>query len=643
MVTRRDVLKGTLATAAGLAAAGCGSTDTNTNVLTAPLIENVQNGRRPNILFMLVDQMRLPPTGYGPDEGEVKDVKELLGFAPTISPTNQYASKFEFFNRLRKNAVVLRKHYIAAAACAPSRTTMMTGQYPSLHGVDQVNGIFKEATEIQFLDPQGVPTIGDWFEAAGYHAYYFGKWHVSDVPPPYDLTDFGFRGYETSGPEPHGSNPNNLGVYRDPGFADIVSGFLEGQDPKSEQPWFAVASLVNPHDIAAYPVPFYGPQGQSITVAVGTPPFTSPQEVPFQGQETLPDTSGNIVDLNPDGFFQDCFNLPPGYQEDLRTKPRCQYDQAIKVQVSLRAQFPRPAGILSPFPLQENSQYVDWLKHYGQFYVYLQHLVDLELRRILDSLDATGHRDNTIIIFSSDHGEYAGCHGTMIQKWHTGYEEATHVPLIVSSPLVNSSENTMLEVNVPTSHVDLAPTFLGLAGFNSNDLASIKEKLAASHTQVRDFVGNDLTQAVLNGKPPARSGVLFTTDDRITELPDGVAAPEKQSQYTTFLQDIEVLKIKHLPLDSGPVLQPNSVRSFVDGEWKLNRYLDPRGKESDEWEMYHLVTDPNELINLVNYADGSLRSGVSVHGFTDLELEAKRVELMKNLAEREATLLLKPI
>lgn len=644
MISRRDLLKGICSSAIlgplAVATAGCGDDIPNyvfSSSGTTPA------GRRPNILLLMCDQLRLTPPGFPADRGEVPALREVLGFASQLSQGNPFPDFFQGFTRLRKHSVVARNHYIAAAACAPSRTTMMTGQYPSLHGVTQVDGTFKAAHEISWLDPDGVPTVGDWFEAAGYESYYMGKWHVSDPGPPYDLKPWGFRGYETSGPEPHGSDPDNLGVFRDPGFGDIVTDFLNDRDPNSEQPWFAVASFVNPHDIVAYPLPFFGPQGADGTVTSATPPVTAPQPIPGLGQESNPDSDGMILDLNPDGFPQETFNLPPHLDEDLSSKPDCHHDYAYKMQLAMRSLFPEPANALSPFPFQLDERYHEWVKGYGQFYVYLQYLVDLELRRVLDTLDAKGLTNNTIVVFTSDHGEYACSHASLIEKWHAAYEEVTHVPMVVSSPLVNGSADNMVEVTTPTSHVDLAPTLLGLAGIRGEQLQSAAEKIRQSgHSQVRDLVGRDLTGVLLSRETLDRPGVLFTTDDRITELPDGVDNPEKAETYQRFLEEVEAVRAQGVEIEPGSVVQPNCVRCFSDGVWKLARYHDPYGEKSDQWEMYNLPSDPMEETNLVDFRTGALRAGVVVTGLTTQELEAKRAQLMTQLAEQEKALLLTP-
>lgn len=627
MGTRREFLK---VAAGAVAAAGCGTTEA---ALTPPL----PNGQtRPNILLVLVDQMRLPPDGYTGGQGEAAGVREILRFENSLSEGNTFSKFFPALLRLRRHAVVMRHHYIASAACAPSRTTFITGQYPSLHGVDQVDGLFKGADEVRFLDPSGVPTIGDWFQAAGYDAYYFGKWHVSHVESPFDLTPWGFSGWETSGPEPHGSNPDNLGAHRDPGFADIVTDFLRTKGGQNQgKPWFAVASLVNPHDIAAYPFPFFLPGSAGVTQL--TAPPNLPQLIPPQGTLSNPNAQGILTALNPDGFPQQCFELPPTFLEDLSSKPHCHLESAWKVQVALASIFPTVAQGLLPYPTQTLTALQQaWARAYGQFYVYLQYLVDLELNRILQTFDASGLAGNTIVLFTSDHGEYGMAHGQMLQKWYTAYEEAVRVPFVVSSPLINPEAGRLREVFQPTSHIDLAPTLLGLAGFGAAEVAELKRNLTG-HSQVRDFVGLNLAPLLAAGQPLPRPGVLFTTSDDATRLPEGVSQPEKQAQFDSFVANVDQLIGQGAPLAPGPCLEPNSVHMLCTGDWKLNRYLDPSGGQPDQWEFYHLASDPTEQVNLVDFRTGQLRPALATP-----ELEARLKLLKEQLQLQENQLLLKP-
>ena len=69
---------------------------------------------------------------------------------------------------------------------------------------------------------------------------------------------------------------------------------------------------------------------------------------------------------------------------------------------------------------------------------------------------------NTLIIFTSDHGDLLGAHGGLHQKWFNLYDEATRVPFIIAR--VGSSPTTPARIEDPTSHVDLVPTLLAAAG-----------------------------------------------------------------------------------------------------------------------------------------------------------------------------------
>ena len=215
--------------------------------------------RRPNVLVILTDQLHYPPP-YESDELAEYRREHLPGV-----------------ERLRQNGVSFRHHYPMSAACAPSRTSLLTGQYPSLHGVTQTDGIAKSADgdDMFWLAPDSVPTLGDWFRAGGYRTYYKGKWHVShpyldaedgdgyllsiddDGTPIEDniqkyldadlLDDHGFS--EWVGPDPHGLGKHNTGVIKDPFTADETIALLKRLDADAaDAPWLTVCSFLNPHD-----------------------------------------------------------------------------------------------------------------------------------------------------------------------------------------------------------------------------------------------------------------------------------------------------------------------------------------------------------------------------------------------------------
>ncbi len=605
----------------------------------------------PNILLIMVDQMHTPQEGYGPNEGAVQDLKEILGFRP-LSPGNSYTEFFTGFLRLRQNAVVLKKHYIASAASVPSRCCIMTGQYSTVTGVDHTDGIFKSPDDVPFLDSIGPPTVGDWFRAAGYTTHYFGKWHVSEAMPPDFLDPWGFSDWESSYPEPHGGSASNLGVFRDVGFTDDMVNFLNtaGTDTTSI-PWFTVCSLVNPHDISAWPTNWQVPNGAGVVPWKDYPP---PPSIPALGTKSRIDTLVKVVngdtvvkifqvDLNPDGFPQNNSFLPPTYSESLVDKPLCQQDYALKWGLAFGATWDNNFIVggfpyTSPHPFQLQGEYDAWSLSYIQFFYYCHYLADLQIRRILQALDESGLNNNTIVVFLSDHGDLTTAHGGIIQKWHNAYEETVRVPMIVSSPLVNSDPNEIREILQPTSSIDLAPTLLGLAGLNEE---ALRRNMLAIHgkSATIPFPGADLSSYIkgINTGPiigpdgNLRTGVLFIGNDMVTELGLNNPGDMRIAAYDLFLERVDSVISIGNPLTQGPVRQPNNSRAFCTGDWKIVKYVDPHGVEPDQWELYCLTYDPIESINLVDFSTGEVRDDVIVPGMTTEEIRLKNDALRQEL------------
>ena len=71
---------------------------------------------------------------------------------------------------------------------------------------------------------------------------------------------------------------------------------------------------------------------------------------------------------------------------------------------------------------------------YRRLYYYLHKVVDEAIGRILEALRDSGMADDTIVVFTSDHGDLLGAHGGLVQKWCNAFDEATRVPLLVAGP-----------------------------------------------------------------------------------------------------------------------------------------------------------------------------------------------------------------
>ena len=503
-----------------------------------------------------------------------------------------------------ENGVSFTRHYTGSLACVPSRPTIFTGQYPDLHGVTQTDGIGKvfNDSRMRWLRRGEVPTLGNWFTAAGYDTHYDGKWHIShaDLDDPATggvlatndddgvvdpvavqryldadpLADFGFSGWV--GPEPHGALLANAGVRRDPLIADRVVAWLEDRyarrragDEAALRPFLLVASFVNPHDIVLFP-----------TWVLRSPLKSSHLDPP---------------------------PVPPAptADEDLRTKPAAQ--------IAFREAYYSGYGPAGPVEqiYQRNGQ------RYRDLYYRLHAEVDAPIDRVRRAV--TNSSDDAVLVRTSDHGDLLGAHGGLHQKWFNLYDEATRVPLVIAR--IGSRSTGPRVIDAPTSHVDIVPTLLGAAGI---DVHAVAEMLRESFSEVHPLPGRDL-MPVVDGSPADEDrAVYLMTRDNMLEGDSGASGLGRRLKQT--VKPPAPLRIR-IPAHTaanfeGIVLRvaDGAAPGGADHLWKLVRSFDdpstwtepgvrqyaangPGGDVyrtsplDDQWELYDLTADPTEAHN----------------------------------------------
>ncbi|HTT64323.1 MAG TPA: sulfatase-like hydrolase/transferase [Bryobacteraceae bacterium] len=354
----------------------------------------------PNILLIMVDQMRWP---------QWLDTSQKAMLDQQILPN--------IFGRLRDNSYVFQQYYTAATVCTAARGTLLTGLYAPQTGVyvDGIEGLITATT------PALVPAFPTWATAVAAlnpayanNCWWFGKWHLSACTTSTPLLAYGFNtrtypGGAAGNPSPNGSanEGTNGGLFKTEVFAsdamiagDFI-GWLEGDSPSAgapASPWCATVSLINPHDISDAPAWFqaspFPPAGVPIPPVYFPPPAFPPPGVPAL-YTSIP-SPWNYENL-----------------QVVKNKPSLQYSY------------------------QNNGNYqdgavTDWVQFLNLYY-WLQSYVDQQVGLILNALEKSPYYENTVIIFASDHGEYAGSHG-IHDKGSAVYDESIRVPLYVHFP-----------------------------------------------------------------------------------------------------------------------------------------------------------------------------------------------------------------
>ena len=427
----------------------------------------------------------------------------------TLWPKGWLEENLPGYAQITKHGMRFDNAYTNTCACSPARSTIMSGYYPAQHGVKYVLEHDLWGTnypQVDLLPANKMPNIASVMAAAGYYTVYKGKWHCSKYPPAtapvvkqttdpsdppqVDATNYPPSPITGSDPvgmlEPYGWNrwdapdaganqaiaqmgggianhdgrimasrgPVEVG---DEGVLEFIRNWpaIKAANPNGPQKFCLVISLVNPHDVLAYPRR-YAAGGYSTKW--------------LQGDMGLPDT----------------------VTERLNTKPRA---QAI-----FKALVAAGTG-----PLPSNKAKTNYLN----FYANLMKVSDNYLTNVLAALRAVGYDANmpansqfgllgqTLVVRTADHGEMGLTHGGQRQKWFNMYEETINIPLIFSNPIAWPKPVVSKAL---VSHVDLLPTLAGLVNAPAPARAQ--------------WPGKDYSSLLRNPKAkPVQDYIVFTNDD----------------------------------------------------------------------------------------------------------------------------------
>jgi arylsulfatase A-like enzyme len=534
-IARREFLK---VAGAGAASLGLGAPATPALAQSASSMA-AGSGTAPagpyNILFVLVDQERRFAPGELP-----------VGFA---LPAHE---------RLAKGGTTFLNHRINTCVCTPSRSVVYTGQHMQHTKMfDNTNFPW-----IQSMSPE-IPTLGHMLRQMGYYTAYKGKWHltkefetVNKLGHPTkiftsEMEAYGFSDYIGIGD----IIAHERGGYLHDGItASMGVSWLRGKGRElaaQGKPWFLALNLVNPHDVMFYDTDAEGRSHR------GLAPLRPDPADPLYAKQWP-------------------FELPANHAQALDAAGR----------PAAHREFLRAHDALVGRIADEEAR---WRRRHN-YYLNCMRDADRNLTTVLDELQASGLAGRTIVVFTSDHGDMDGAH-KLHAKGGLAYREQNNVPLIVVHPAHRGGG----QCHAVTSHVDLAPTLLAMAG------GPAKAPAAASKLPGKDF--SKLLDAPGQAAPDAiRDGALFNynmfayLDGEFLEK--GVAHLQKGGNPKDFAA-------------SGvrpDMAKRGAVRSFHDGRYTFARYFSPRqhnrpGSIEDLYrlndvELYDTRADPGEMRNL---------------------------------------------
>jgi arylsulfatase A-like enzyme len=308
---------------------------------------------------------------------------------------------------LAERGVSFRRAYtmggMSPAVCIPSRAALLTGANPLRASLHPVPG---DGPGSLTINP-ALATLPEALRASGYHTYGVGKWHNDQASFTRGFANgsrlfFGGMGDQwrvpTSDYDATGHYPSAARTIREQFssdlFADAGVAFL--RDYQGDAPYFLYVAFTAPHD-----------------------PRTAPAEF--------------VALYDPRRIA-----LPPNFL------PEHPFDNGeLRVRDELLAPFPRPPEVIR--------------RHIAAYYAMISSL-DAQIGRILAALAERGDADNTIIVYTADHGLAVGQHGLLGKQ--NLYEHSIRVPRIMAGPGLPASK----EVSALTHHGDVFPTLCALTG-----------------------------------------------------------------------------------------------------------------------------------------------------------------------------------
>jgi len=371
---------------------------------------------RPNIVMFVTDQQRADTL-------------------PGRSPVDVHAPHAAW---LMQHGITYDRAYCTAPICTPARTSLMTGRYPHETGVVANY----QHTPRNLSLPEDVPTVAQYLGEAGYRCAYTGKWHIPT---------WGKR----------------------PGFDDHVTRLTHWDiDDVTEDDAITFGNKVGVDVGAHYTAYLRGDASPSTTDGGQTKLPLAFHPSTQQALEAAAYIRRMAQQDEPYLLVYSCIEPHPlGLEYNISPAPFDRmYDPGAMPLPTTRRDPNAPQIVrkrdykgLVPTDHFSDDQLREMVAGYYGAVSYVDHLMGL----LLEALIATDQFDNTMFIFTSDHGEMLGDH-RMLKKGPVMFEELARIPLVIKPPAPAPGSRDGQTSSSLVSHVDLLPTMLAVAGLESD-------------------------------------------------------------------------------------------------------------------------------------------------------------------------------
>ena len=388
----------------------------------------VEQEKQPNLVYVFPDQMRIHAMGFWKKDG----FNHLLRTEtdPVYTPN---------IDRLAEEGLVFTQATSTHPVCSPHRAMLMSGMYPVRNGVEDLNC---RAGRSQGLHNH-IKCFTDVLYEAGYETAYVGKTHWERTEPLFDK-QFNYVGTTDT---PGGHYANRYDTYIPPGPGRHGNKF-----------WVQYFRDQHFNPLA------YSNRPEYVNGKKDGQPFEPKRFTPELEADVIVDFLENKKGQREPGKPFSLFWSPNPPHNPYCSPDDCESD----IYVTHYANMP-PAELMyrKNIPSKKTIDGSD-LEKCTPVYYSLVSGVDRQFGRVLDALEKTGEADNTIVIFTADHGEMMGSHDLMGKNYYE--DESFLVPFIIRYPtkIKPRTDNLLLGT------VDIMPSILSMMGMSERIPESVE-------------------------------------------------------------------------------------------------------------------------------------------------------------------------